>query len=69
MAASVVAHCHGVLAHVFQNVFEAHLFELRAGNGRIELADISAMVFGIMYFHGAGIDVGFQCIIGVRKVR
>jgi len=55
---------HG--SEVFQQLFSRALFQFAmALEGGIELVDVGLVVFGMVDYHGAGIDVRFQGIVGV----
>ncbi len=40
-----------------------------AGNGFVQIVNISLVMFAMMYLHGQGVNMRFQCIMRIRKSR
>jgi hypothetical protein len=69
VAAAVVPHnCANVFRHgveVTDQVFYSFLLEIGALDGLVQVIDVSLVMFGVMNFHCARIDVRLQRIIRI----
>lgn len=65
--AAVVAHRTGVLRNIGEDVFYLLALKRRASYGGVEVVGVRSVVLGMVDFHGARVDVGFQSGVGVGK--
>jgi len=53
---------------VVPDVGQQELVQTSWDNRRIEIIDVSLMMLGMMDIHRLGIDIGFECVLRVRKL-
>jgi hypothetical protein len=58
----------GTLGDVFAEVFNGLAFEFRvASEGVVQIGDVSVVMASVMDLHRLLVDVGFQCVGGIRQ--
>jgi hypothetical protein len=60
VTSAIVAHGNREFGNVFTDIFNAHVFGISSGDGIVQIGNVGLMVFAMVNFHGACIDMWFE---------